>query len=630
MNASKLARMALLLAVQFLSNYAFAQSTGPLPKIRRATRQTQFHIPFSLDRAPTDVAEVRLFMSLDRGRTWQVADVRRAHAKTFLFHAPADGAYWFASRTVDAAQRLWPSDPLAPELEVIVDTTQPQLDVETKPSGVVSWSAWDPLLSAKGLQVEMLSSGAWKPIPAASQRANGRWEGSVQVPADATEVRVVAIDQAGNRAVLSRALKAVASGDAGGRKFLRGGQKLGLPTGIPNDPMQKIASTSPTTNSLHANNPATKTPATTEARSENLWKPRSEAYAATRERWPALNQGGRTPQPSTSQPQTAPTPKSPWDVPPPAYVAKPPSRSASDSTAAKTPQFSPASANATQTTPTDDYAPVPGAVGPTFAEQQPAAGQAAKAPATKEPTTDSPLQVMPGTVTKTTAPGFSKVPTGPTTDDAGTLPHVLPQWSNRMRFSMDYQLDAILSKHVGEVELWATADGGETWSRWGTDPDKQSPVSVKIDSEGVYGFDVVVVSERGMASSRPRKAADADVWIGVDITPPVANWADLIPGEGEHEGHLDMRWTLKDENLANLPVSISYSSSPSGPWTSIASDMENSGRYLWLPTPAVPEKIYMQLKAVDLAGNVTEVVTPEPFVLYGLRPRANIRAVLPK
>ena len=54
---------------------------------------------------------------------------------------------------------------------------------------------------------------------------------------------------------------------------------------------------------------------------------------------------------------------------------------------------------------------------------------------------------------------------------------------------------------VAEVQLWATADGGQTWRMWGTDDDLQSPFDVVVEEEGIFGFHVVVVGRNGLAGA---------------------------------------------------------------------------------------------------------------------------------
>ncbi len=65
--------------------------------------------------------EVQLFVSEDGGRSWNVAATARPDEMQFSFHAPQDGEYWFAVKTLDAAGKLWPDKIAQPDMRVIVE-----------------------------------------------------------------------------------------------------------------------------------------------------------------------------------------------------------------------------------------------------------------------------------------------------------------------------------------------------------------------------------------------------------------------------------------------------------------------------------------------------------------------------
>jgi hypothetical protein len=57
-----------------------------------------------------------------------------------------------------------------------------------------------------------------------------------------------------------------------------------------------------------------------------------------------------------------------------------------------------------------------------------------------------------------------------------------------------------------------------------------------------------------------------------------------------------------------------YSSRPTGPWTPIATSIENRGEYTWPIERHVPRRVYLKLEARDAAGNVAAFQTSEPVV----------------
>ncbi len=56
---------------------------------------------------------------------------------------------------------------------------------------------------------------------------------------------------------------------------------------------------------------------------------------------------------------------------------------------------------------------------------------------------------------------------------------------NSKSFSLDYSLNAAAGSALADVELWGTDDGGNTWQKWGSDPDRQSPFDVQVANDGL-------------------------------------------------------------------------------------------------------------------------------------------------
>ena len=110
------------------------------------------------------------------------------------------------------------------------------------------------------------------------------------------------------------------------------------------------------------------------------------------------------------------------------------------------------------------------------------------------------------------------------------------------RFNLEYDIQGVGPSGVARVELWATRDGGRLWERWGTDDDKQSPYSVEVDREGMFGFRIVVVGGNGLGGQLPQSGDEAECWIGVDQTPPQASITSAQYGRAENVGMLSIGW----------------------------------------------------------------------------------------
>ncbi len=204
-----------------------------------------------------------------------------------------------------------------------------------------------------------------------------------------------------------------------------------------------------------------------------------------------------------------------------------------------------------------------------------------------------------------------------------------PRLTNSRHLNLDYDIEAVDPSGVAKVELWFTRDGGQTWTKGGEDEDKQSPFTIEATEEGVYGFRIVIASNGGLSSDPPQPGDAADIWIGVDVTPPIAEIISVPFGVKDRAGQLAINWRAQDEHLAARPIKLEYSDQPNGPWTTIAADLPNTGQYHWQVNADVPEKIYLQLEVRDDAGNVQTDRIDRAIDLSGLRPKARIRGFQP-
>lgn len=196
-------------------------------------------------------------------------------------------------------------------------------------------------------------------------------------------------------------------------------------------------------------------------------------------------------------------------------------------------------------------------------------------------------------------------------------------------FSLDYSVEALGGTALSDVELWGTEDGGTTWNKWGSDPDRTSPFDVQVGVDGLFGFRMVVIAGNGLVSNRPRDGDNADMWIHVDTQLPTAKITRAIYGEGTDEGMLVFDYLCSDQHLVDRPISLSYSERPGGPWTEIAAGIENTGTYRWKASPSLPEKIFVRLECVDKAGNIGEHRLDVPIDTRGLGPRGRIQGFRP-
>src|SRR5262249_5772566 len=135
---------------------------------------------------------------------------------------------------------------------------------------------------------------------------------------------------------------------------------------------------------------------------------------------------------------------------------------------------------------------------------------------------DAPSAPLPDYVPRTTPPAEEIRPAPQPAESVEAPTAQRPRLTNSRRFSLEYDIQTVGPGGVSAVELWGTTDGGRTWVKWGSDPDKSSPFDIEVNHEAVYGFRIVVVGKNGLATTTPQPGDAADMWVGVDLTRPTA------------------------------------------------------------------------------------------------------------
>jgi hypothetical protein len=95
-----------------------------------------FHIPVQVKPEEKGrIKELRLYVSKDRGKTWQLHAKEAADAKQFRFDTDRDGEYWFNVQVVDTKGTAIPEDmtKATASLKVVVDTKGKQTPNSTPP-----------------------------------------------------------------------------------------------------------------------------------------------------------------------------------------------------------------------------------------------------------------------------------------------------------------------------------------------------------------------------------------------------------------------------------------------------------------------------------------------------------------
>jgi hypothetical protein len=553
------------------------------------TRHRRFGLPINLLQAPNQIQAVQLLVSTDRGTTWRIHSQQPPTAAEFLFQASQDGEYWFASKTVDLQNAAHPDGQPRAEQRIVIDSTEPQVDFSADPGADgdvrLQWKVADAQLNPSSFRLEYQAApgDAWEPIPynaptvSTENRLTGEHVWWPKTQLRAVDVRLLAMDKAGNRAAASR------------RVFLP--RSTAAPPAEP-----KSDATSTASNRVEPSNRFTESSVPASPRQMEVPGHSAAAPALGGTAAPALDSA-----PGVTWPVDNRLPGAvPATTPPPIRTSSPPPMD--NPHYRPNPEDRTAEAAADGATSGESYGRVASDVRPRMADQTKPEIDATPAPsATAEQQTHWPAIA------------------------AGE-----PVRMTKLRqFQLEYDVEAAGTGQVAEVQLWGTEDGGTTWLKWGVHSDRQKPLEVQVDHDGMYGFRLVIVSSNGLASEIPQRGSPADLWVGVDGVAPQAEFKGVSYGTGARAAELEIQWTVSDQRLAERPMTLSFGPQREGPWTTIASGLAADGPYYWKMDPSLPPQVFLRLQCHDAAGNLAELITREPIKTAGLVPRGRIRAIRP-
>jgi len=651
-----------------------ATHSGGLTKDTVIWPTRSFAIPFNVTSANHQVVEVQLFVSQGPGTPWRLLDRQPSTATEFPFEATSDGLHWFATRTADHGREPQPAEPILPQLKVLIDSTEPEvrLIADADASGRVDVSVdihdETPLRS---LQLHYATDAVrnWQTvdIQALQKRQTLTFH-----PAETWQqlsLQVVAVDSAGHQRIVSKLLHRprIAAQDL----LPRYSQTPSVENLRPSDPKLETENRAVSqtaqyrTDASHPHVHAQQVGVNLGSEMDTHSKGPVDRIAAN----PydsSFPFGGALPSPATpddvtqgfsgpiTKPATPPlaperssaaTRSAPATWPSgPATLDSPPnrSRSVADAMRPLSSEPSPVHGSGSNHAPYVHYPPQsPSASAPhvrgfhastsstpqNSLDLDGASGSLATSRSIETIPTPTDAEPDPLAVVDrdTSAPYETRRLSSPQLDAQLWDGRVLSRYSDSRRFSLEYELEAVGANGAEAIELWGTTDGAKSWQHWGNDPDLVSPFDIETKEEGVFGFRIVVLGRNGLATPRPLAGETPDIAVTVDTTRPVVRITGAQYGVGDRIGSLVIQYECSDKYLAQRPITLAFSDSPEGPWTTIAAGLQNHGEYVWPADPHLPRRLYLRIDATDRAGNVGSYVLDQPIDTQGLAPRARIR-----
>lgn len=554
---------------------AVAESSSLAPTF---WKQRLFYIPYQFNqrgKLRDPITKVQLLFSRTGANDWATLEEAEPNVQGFSYHAPADGEYWFALRHLDRRGRPWPSAAVQPQMRLVVDTIQPEISIDGSLGAtgemILRYEARDENLQLESLRIEIKSpSGKWSVLrlgkPDVAQSDRLVGRARWRAPMGGNNISIRATI-ADQAGHRATAEKTVATTDAKVSPF--GSQALEGPS-----------LSSPT---LSNSNTA----------SDMLADPFQRASKLPSHDWPANNRmpSSKPSRPIATQP---PPPSNPYTIANQSRPNRTHAQLIGDGSLGTTRDAAP---QTLQVTP----------LGPGNSPSLPAS-----TPWPSAANSDAAAKASQGDWT----------PARPANDEASRV-------VNSRTFDVEYDLQSVGPWGVSKVELWGTHDNGQTWRSFGVDPDNRSPIRVSVPGAGQFGFRILVDGANSAGSAPPQAGDEPELVVAVDLQPPTAELLAADLGQGNLSDHLLVRWTATDTNLEPRPIALFYSSYPNGPWSTIASGLENTGSYTWRIERHVPGRFYLRLEARDVAGNLATFQTPSPIALARPQPTGRLRSVRP-
>jgi hypothetical protein len=208
------------------------------------------------------------------------------------------------------------------------------------------------------------------------------------------------------------------------------------------------------------------------------------------------------------------------------------------------------------------------------------------------------------------------------------LPQDPPAVASQEAYSSKRFVELPITRLAGKqgLELWVTADGGQTWVNHGQMDVSKSAAPFQAPKDGRYGFLLVPVGEDGRRETTPKTGDAAEKTVIVDTQPPVVEV--LSPNGGEILGSARstiIQWAAADANLDQTKGITIDVSTGRDTWVPVAQNVPNTGKYHWDIPPALSSMTCrVRVTARDLAGNVSSDSSDADFIIDGLPPELRI------
>lgn len=257
---------------------------------------------------------------------------------------------------------------------------------------------------------------------------------------------------------------------------------------------------------------------------------------------------------------------------------------------------------------------------------------------------DALLLLAPGNAGATASSGGGNVDPGGTSNNPPSTPQRPgTHYINSTQIAIPYRISNVGVSGVPVTDLWVTRDLGRNWQKVPKSADEIGNLPAtpgegetitkqfvyNAGGEGLYGFTIVVRSGVGIGDADPRPGEQPKRLVEVDVTRPEVELR-ITRGSGPDVRNVTIEWTARDKNLIDRPVSILWSKAKEGTeWEPVVTDLDARGKYVWTISDQGPFQFFVQVRAVDKAGNIGSATGNDQITVDLNRPKADLLDPIP-
>ncbi|MBN1257923.1 MAG: hypothetical protein JXA52_09495, partial [Planctomycetes bacterium] len=210
-----------------------------------------------------------------------------------------------------------------------------------------------------------------------------------------------------------------------------------------------------------------------------------------------------------------------------------------------------------------------------------------------------------------------------------------PQVASANRVELTYTAaDDPGGSGIDWVELWTTTDEGATWKKYGQYQGAASPIVFTTETDAKVGFYLRAADKAGNVTMIPSAGTQPGLTLAFDNEGPTIYLTDIKGGNRFLRGgeFVEIQWQAVDANLADNPVTLSWSADGGQTWTELASKQAAVGSYKW-KIPADSDRnlnnCLLRATAYDALGNQGMVESEQFFSILSNVTHVPITAIEP-